>query len=71
MPDVEEFSEAVTVAEEVAATGETVVFADLSTVSQQLDRIMTWQAVQFGILVALLGAVLGIAFGKALERMWH
>lgn len=63
--------EVATAGEEVATAGEAVVEVDLSTVSQQLDQMMAWQALQFVMLVILSGLILGVAVGKAIERMWH
>lgn len=62
------FSEVATVAEEVAATGETAGAVDLLTVSQQLDQIIAWQSGQFLALWVLVGCVIGAAVGKAIGR---
>lgn len=66
-----ELLEAVTVAEEVAAAGGAVVSADLSTVSQQLDQVLAWQAAQFSALCVLLGVILGVVIALVVGRMWR
>lgn len=65
-----EFLEAVTVAEGVAAVGETAVPVDLTTVSQQLDQIMAWQVAQLCIASILVGVVLGVAVALVIRRLW-
>lgn len=66
-----ELLEAVTVVEEVATAGGTVVPADLSTVSQQLDQLIGWQIAQLGVLCMIVGAIIGVAFAKVIGRMWR
>lgn len=67
-----ELLEAVTAAEEVAGAGETVGFAvDLTTVSQQLDQVIGWQAAQFGLQSVLLGVILGAVIALVIGRMWR
>ena len=64
-------SEAVTVAEEVAAMEETVVPVDLATVSLQLDRMSELlEAVHFGQMV-LCGVILGVGIILVLAVMFR
>lgn len=65
-----ELLEAATVAEEVAAAGETVGAVDLLTVSQQLDMVS-------GLLVAavlglgiIAGVILGAGVARVLGELW-
>lgn len=66
-----ELLEAVTAMEEVAGAGEAVESVDLTTVSQQLDQVIGWQAAQFGLQSVLLGAILGAVIALVIGRMWR
>ncbi len=69
---LETILEAATVAEEVAATGETAVPADLlATVSQQFDQIVLLQLVQVLCLGLIVGAIVGVAVAKVIGRLWR
>ncbi len=69
MPEL--LTEAAAVMEEVAAAGEIAGSAvDLTTISQQLDQIMTWQMVQFCGICVLVGTILGVAFAKVVGKLW-
>lgn len=67
----EDLYEAVTELEEVASSEEAVVSVDLTTVSQQLDQVISWQKVQFGLLAVLIGVILGVTFGKLVGKVWR
>ncbi len=65
-----EILDAVTVAEEVAVSGESAEFVDLSVVSQQLDQIMAWQVAQLCVVAILVGVVLGTVVALVIRRLW-
>ena len=65
-----ELLEAAAVAEEVAVAGEAVVPVDLSTVSQQLDQVLLWQAAQTFILALAVGVFLGAVLALVIGRAW-
>ncbi len=69
MPEM--ISEAAAAAEEVAATGETVVSVDLSAVSQQLDSIIALETAQVAAQFILIGLVLGVAVALIIGRLWR
>lgn len=67
-----ELLDAVTVLEEVSSgTGETVGSVDLTTVSQQLDQVITWQAAQLFCMAIIAGILVGIAVAKIIGRLWQ
>lgn len=66
-----ELLEAVSVAEEVAVTGETSSTVDLTMVSQQLDHIILLQYVQVVCLGLIVGAFVGTAVAKVIGRLWR
>ncbi len=68
MPEL--LSEAAAALEEVAAAGEIAGSVDLTTISQQLDQIMTWQMAQFCGICVLVGVILGVAFAKVVGKTW-
>lgn len=63
--------EAAAAAEEVAAAGEAVGSVDLTTVSQQLDQVITWQMAQFGTQWVLIGCVIGVVVALLFRRFWR
>ena len=63
--------EAAAVAEEVAAMGEIAGSVDLTTISQQLDQVILWQAAQFATLWVLIGVVIGVAVALVIRRFWR
>lgn len=63
--------EAATVAEEVAAAGEIAGTVDLSTISQQLDQVITWQMAQLGTQVAVIGCIVGVVVALLITRWWR
>ncbi len=67
MPDL---LEAAAVAEEVAAAGEIAGSVDLTTVSQQLDQIMTWQMALVFSLAVIAGIIIGVAVAQVIGRTW-
>ncbi len=69
MPDL---LEAATVAEEVAAAGEIAGSAvDLTTISQQLDQILTWQIALVFSLAVIAGIIIGVAVARVIGRTWR
>ncbi len=68
---VPELSEAVSVLEEVASSGEAAEFVDLSVVSQQLDLIIHLQQIQVLCLGLIAGAIIGVAVAKAIGRFFR
>ncbi len=68
MPEL--LTEAAAVAEEVAAAGEIAGSVDLTTISQQLGQILTWQMAQFCGICVLVGVILGVAFAKVVGKTW-
>lgn len=44
---------------------------DLVTVTDRLDELLTWQAVQTGLHSVLIGLVLGIAVAILIGRFWR
>ncbi len=68
---VSELSEAVSVLEEVASSGEAAEFVDLSVVSQQLDLIIHLQQIQVLCLGLIAGAIIGVAVAKAIGRFFR
>ncbi len=70
MPEL--LSEAAAVAEEVAAAGEIAGSAvDLTTISQQLDQIMTWQMALVFSLAVIAGIIIGVAVARVIGRTWR
>lgn len=63
--------EAVTVLEEVASPGEGVGSVDLTTLSQQLDQVITWQMAQVFVLALIAGIIIGVAVAKVIGRIWR
>ncbi len=68
---VSEVLEAVTVADEVAAPGETVGSVDLTTVSQQLDTLTALEYTQVGVQIFIMGLILGAVVARIIRRMWE
>ncbi len=68
MPEL--LTEAATVAEEVAAAGETAGSVDLATVSQQLDKITALETAQVAAQCVLIGLVLGAVVALIVGRLW-
>ncbi len=68
MPDLLEAAAGV---EEVAAPGETVGSVDLTTISQQLDQIMTWQMALAFVLAVIAGIIIGVAVARVIGRTWR
>ncbi len=68
MPDL---LEAATVAEEVAAAGEIAGSVDLTTISQQLDQIMTCQMALVFSLAVIAGIIIGVAVAQVIGRTWR
>lgn len=68
---MEQLLEAATVAEEVAAAGETVGSVDLATVSQQLGHILSLEAVLILALGLVAGAIIGAAISPVIRRLWE
>lgn len=66
-----ELLEAVTAMEEVAGAGEAVESVDLTTVSQQLDQVMTWQMAQIFALALIAGIIIGVAVALVIGRTWR
>lgn len=62
-------SEVASVLEEVASSGETAEFVDLSAVSQQLDFIIHLQQIQVLCLGLIAGAIIGVAVAMAIGRL--
>ncbi len=69
MPEL--LSEAAAVAEEVAAAGEIAGSVDLTTISQQLDQIMTWQMALVFSLAIIAGIIIGVAVAQVIGRTWR
>ncbi len=69
MPEL--LTEAAAVAEEVSAAGEIAGSAvDLTTISQQLDQILTWQMALFFALAVIAGIIIGAAVARVIGRIW-
>lgn len=64
----ETITEAAAVAEEVAAPAEIVGSVDLTTISQQLDTVITWQTVQASNQWVIMGLILGIVVAVIIGR---
>ncbi len=71
MPETLEILEAVTATEEVAAAGETADPDLLTTLSQQLDTVISWQTVQASNQWVIMGLILGIVVALVIGRMWR
>ncbi len=70
MPEL--LSEAAAVAEEVASAGEIAGSAvDLTTISRQLDQILTWQMALVFSLAVIAGIIVGVAVAKRVGRIWQ
>ncbi len=67
MPDLLEAAAGV---EEVAAPGETVGSVDLTTISQQLDQVIVWQAANFGTQWILIGCLIGAVVALVIGGIW-
>ncbi len=69
MPDL---LEAAAVAEEVAAAGEIAgSTVDLTTISQQLDQIITGQMAVVFSLAVIAGIIIGVAVARVIGRTWR
>lgn len=67
---VSEVLEAVTVAEEVAAPGEIVGGADLTTISQQLDVLTAVEHSHLSAQLVLMGLLVGAVVALIIGRLW-